>query len=145
MQRAAVWGTEFIQFLAAQAILHQDDMKTRMNCTRMVWRKRLIAPGWYEEKDEFILFFKSSWCKRASAARNLINSLPGSIVPLNSSDDLCLIFFYCMYEVKPRICQPSLCCTHGDKGGREWIIKCWLGPWVSLWLSLSLHFQWTLN
>ena len=28
---AAVWGTEFIQFLAALAILHQDDLKKRMN------------------------------------------------------------------------------------------------------------------
>ena len=26
-------------------------------CTRMIWRKWLIVPGWYEEKDEF---FKSS-------------------------------------------------------------------------------------
>ena len=26
---AAAWGTEFIQFLAALAILHQDDMKRR--------------------------------------------------------------------------------------------------------------------
>ena len=39
---AAVWGTELIQFRAALAILHQDelkylhqdDMKNRMNCTR---------------------------------------------------------------------------------------------------------------
>ena len=45
-------------------------------CTRMIWRKGLIAPGWYEERNEFILFFKSSWCKIASAARNWINSVP---------------------------------------------------------------------
>ena len=38
---AAVWGTEFIQFLVALAILHQDN---------------------FEEYDEFILFFKSTWC-----------------------------------------------------------------------------------
>ena len=24
---AAVWGTEFIQFLAAKAVLHQDDLE----------------------------------------------------------------------------------------------------------------------
>ena len=47
-----------------------------MNCTRMIWRKGWIVPGWYEEKDEFIPFFKSSWCKIASAARNLVNSVP---------------------------------------------------------------------
>ena len=28
---AAVWGTEFTQFLAALAFLHKDDMKKRMN------------------------------------------------------------------------------------------------------------------
>ena len=28
---AAFWGTEFIQFLAELAVLHQDDMKKRMN------------------------------------------------------------------------------------------------------------------
>ena len=33
---AAVWGTEFIQFLAAHAILHQDEWKNRMNGTRMI-------------------------------------------------------------------------------------------------------------
>ena len=32
---AAVWGTQFIQSLAALDILHQDDMKKRMNCTRI--------------------------------------------------------------------------------------------------------------
>ena len=30
---AAVWGTDFIPFLA---ILHQDDAKKRMNYTRMI-------------------------------------------------------------------------------------------------------------
>ena len=33
---AAVRGTEFITFLAALAVLHQDDMKKIMNCTRML-------------------------------------------------------------------------------------------------------------
>ena len=32
----AVWWTAFIQFLAMLAILHQDDMKRRINCTRMI-------------------------------------------------------------------------------------------------------------
>ena len=30
----AVWGAESIYFLAALAILYQDDLKNRMNCTR---------------------------------------------------------------------------------------------------------------
>ena len=28
---AAIWGTEFIPFLAALTIYHQDDLKKRMN------------------------------------------------------------------------------------------------------------------
>ena len=68
---ATDWETEFIQSLATLAILHQDDIKKRM-----MWRKGWLAQGGYEETDEFILFFKSSWCKTASAARNLINSVP---------------------------------------------------------------------
>ena len=35
---AAVWGTEFIQFLAALAIFHQDYMKKGRNCTKMIGR-----------------------------------------------------------------------------------------------------------
>ena len=37
---ASVWGKEFIQLLAALAVLQKDN---------------------FEEKDEFILFLKSSW------------------------------------------------------------------------------------
>ena len=33
---AAVWRTEFIQFLATLAVLHQDDKKKRMNCARTI-------------------------------------------------------------------------------------------------------------
>ena len=33
---ASVWGTECIRFLAALAVLHQDDMKKMINCTRMI-------------------------------------------------------------------------------------------------------------
>ena len=33
---AAVWGTEFIHFIAALAVFHQDYIKKRMNCTRMI-------------------------------------------------------------------------------------------------------------
>ena len=38
-----------------------------MNCTRT---------GWCEEKDEFIFFFKPSWCKIARASMNWIISVP---------------------------------------------------------------------
>ena len=33
---AAVWGTEFIHFLAQLAIVHQNDLNNRTNCTRMI-------------------------------------------------------------------------------------------------------------
>ena len=36
---AAVWGTEFNQFLAELAILYYEDLKNRMNCTRLIGRK----------------------------------------------------------------------------------------------------------
>ena len=39
-------------------------------------RASYFAPGRLEESDEFILFFKSSWCKIARAARNWSNSVP---------------------------------------------------------------------
>ena len=51
--RRCLLGTEFIQFLAALAILHQDDRKKRMNCTRTIfWCKIAIA----FQGIEFILF-----------------------------------------------------------------------------------------
>ena len=43
--------TEFIQFLAALAILHY----------RSIWRIGWLAPGWFDDRDEFILFFLLSW------------------------------------------------------------------------------------
>ena len=33
---AAAWGAELIEFLAALAILHQDDLKNRVNLTRTI-------------------------------------------------------------------------------------------------------------
>ena len=51
-------------------------------------RASFFAPGWFEERDEFILFFisswcnsyyvffKLSWCKIASTARSWINFVP---------------------------------------------------------------------
>ena len=37
----AVWGTEFIKFVAALAIFHWNELKNMMNCTRTIWRQ-----GW---------------------------------------------------------------------------------------------------
>ena len=70
---AALWGTEFIQFLAGLAILHD-----------------------HKEQDEFIIFFKSSWCNSSissihPSAKQLARQ--GIVCPPNSSDDLCLFFY----------------------------------------------------
>ena len=35
---AAAWGKELIQFLAAIAILHQNDLKKRINRITATWR-----------------------------------------------------------------------------------------------------------
>ena len=73
---AAVWGTELIQLLAAQAILHQYDLKNRMNSYFSSFHPDAIYPFLYIIRVQLILFFISSWCKIASAERNLINSAP---------------------------------------------------------------------
>ena len=52
--------------------LHQDDMKKRINCPRMIWRLGCIPP---------ILQIVMHGAKYvASAARNLINSVPQTAV-----------------------------------------------------------------
>ena len=60
---AAVLRAEFIQFLAALAVLHQDDMKKKDELHQEDMKKTI-------EKEDLIIFFKSSWCKIVSAARN---------------------------------------------------------------------------
>ena len=34
----AVWGTEFIPLVVALEVLHQDDIKKRIDCTRLILR-----------------------------------------------------------------------------------------------------------
>ena len=65
---AAALGAELIKFLAALAILHQDVLKNRKNCTRTICIRYVY--------DEFIPFFKSPWCKIASSARHCNNCVP---------------------------------------------------------------------
>ena len=69
---ATVWGTKFIQFLALLAILHQDDLKNRMNSSFSSYLPGAIHPFLRIILVQFILFFKSSWCKIASRAGNWI-------------------------------------------------------------------------
>ena len=44
---AAVWGTEFVQFLAPLAILYQDDLKIRMNSSFSSYNPGAINPFLY--------------------------------------------------------------------------------------------------
>ena len=50
---------------ASYLVLHKDNLKNRMNCTRMIWRKGWINP--------ILQNRPSALCKLASAARNYIN------------------------------------------------------------------------
>ena len=49
-------GTEFFQFLAALAILHQDDLKNRMNLSISSYHPSAIYPFLYIILVQFILF-----------------------------------------------------------------------------------------
>ena len=71
-------GTELIQFLAALAILHQDDLNKgmNMNLSHSSYRPGAIHYSFQIVLMQFILVFISSWCKIASAAGNGINSVP---------------------------------------------------------------------
>ena len=60
------WRTEFIQFLATLAILHY----------RTILKKRMNSSFFQIILVQFILFFKSSYSRIASMARNWINSVP---------------------------------------------------------------------
>ena len=56
---AASWGTAFLQFLVALAILHKDELKNRLICT---------------------LFFNSSWCKSAYSSNRPATTFAFSFV-----------------------------------------------------------------
>ena len=87
---AAVWGTEFIQFLAAQATFHQDDLKNMMNCTQDNLKNRMNSsissnhPGSIHPILQFV-FVQNSW-----SGKEL-----NKFCPPNSGEDLCI--FFCIY------------------------------------------------
>ena len=75
---AAAWGAESLHFFAALAILPQDDLKNRMNCTRTMWRT-----GWMHPFLQIILVL-NRW------RGNELNQF----CPSNrNNDDRCLFFF----------------------------------------------------
>ena len=65
---SSVWGTELFQFIAAQAILHQDDLKKRMNLSYSLHGSGAIHPILHIVLVQFVLFFKSGWFKIAMTA-----------------------------------------------------------------------------
>ena len=58
---AAAWGAELIQFLAALAVLHQDDLKKRINKIKAAWRNgclktwMIIKPSHYQNGSALLL------------------------------------------------------------------------------------------
>ena len=79
----AVWGTEFIQLLA---VLYQDDMKKRINFTRMIWSK-----GWIHPILQIVLV------QNSYPARNWINC----------SHDLFLLFWINPSSMVSHICSKN--------------------------------------
>ena len=58
-------------------------------------RANYSAPGWFEERDKFIVFFISSWCNWSYSSKSPVqNSWRGKklnhFFPPSSSDELCL-------------------------------------------------------
>ena len=84
---AAVWGTEFIQLLAALAILHQDDLKTWIDSSYSSYHSGPIHPMFHIILVQFVLYFISFWCKIGKELSHFYSP--------NNSDDLCLLF--CFY------------------------------------------------
>ena len=73
---AAVWGTEVIQFLAALAILHRDDLTKRINSSFYLYPPGAIYPFLH------IIRVKNSWHGKELK----------KLCPQNSIYDLCLLF-----------------------------------------------------
>ena len=67
---AAVWGTECILFFVTLAILHQDDLKNRMNSSFSSYHPGAVRRFLHIILVQLILFFKSSWCKIVSTPRD---------------------------------------------------------------------------
>ena len=111
---AAVWGTidpgsELIKFLAALALLHQDDSKNRMNSSFSSYHPGAINLFLHTILVQFILVFISSWCKIACAARNWINSVPQTAA-------LCILFcinpysmIWDMFFLRTATCNSIIC------------------------------------
>ena len=85
-ERTVVLRSFFARFVS---IICQDDMRKRMNFTRMIWRK-----GWSHPILQIVLVENSQRGKELK-----------TFCPLNSIDDLCLVF--CIYSFYMVILQYS--------------------------------------
>ena len=70
---AVVWGTEFIKLLATLSILHQDDLKNRMNS---LYHSSAIHPFLHIILEPFVLFFIFSKCNSSSSSYHTRASHP---------------------------------------------------------------------
>ena len=74
--RRCCWGTECIQFIAAKAIFHQDDLKEGINSSYSSHHPGAIHPVIHIALVQLIIFFKLSWCQIASGAKKWVDSAP---------------------------------------------------------------------
>ena len=84
-------GKELIQFLAAQAILHRDDVKKRMNRLMATWWN-----GWFTPHQTTTLpnwIFSQKPVFKSTLLQNGQSFI--QVHPPTNSDDLCLLF--CIY------------------------------------------------
>ena len=94
---ADVQGTELIQFLAALAIFHQDDLKKRMNRITATWRN-----GCFGKMDDYLVhtipnhhLTKMDGLSK-TVVQIILNGQCGlQVRPPTNSDDLFLLF--CLY------------------------------------------------
>ena len=81
---------------------------------RMIGRKGWIHPIFHIAMVQFILFFKSTWWKIASAARNCINSAPQAPPAFAFSSVFILLLCFQRYDYRPDAAVPGLQPVHHD-------------------------------
>ena len=99
--RRYCWGTELIQFYVLLGILQQDDWKKGKNSSYSSYSPGTIHPILHIVLVHFILFFKSSQCKIANAAKTtkkLIDSAPQAAVFAFSS--VFIFLLYCIINIE---------------------------------------------
>ena len=139
---AAVRGTEFNQFLFAQAILHQDDLNNRINSSFSSYHPGAIHPFLLIILVQNILFFISSWWKTPSAASNWINSVPqiAATTFAFSSVFILLLWVYCIVYIGWP-CTWLCPCAQRPWSQRRCCSRCWW--WWSCTSIYACHLQYS--